>query len=101
MLAFKPIGILGGDEFLILLTEVQDIDGVRHVADAVFDALLASHPVGGQAITITASLGISRYPDSGTTPYELMHHADTAMYCSKRRGRNNYQFFSGDMLHGL
>lgn len=92
---------LGGDEFVILLTEVQGIDGARHVADAIFDALLPSHPLSGEAITITASLGISLYPDSGTTPHDLMHHADTAMYCSKRRGRNNYQFFCGDMLHGL
>ena len=91
---------LGGDEFVILLTELHGNDGARKVTEAIFQALLPPHPIGEQGINITISLGISLYPDSGTTPEELMHHADTAMYHTKRQGRNNYQFFTGDMLLG-
>ncbi|MBD3894740.1 diguanylate cyclase [Halomonas sp. ML-15] len=89
---------LGGDEFVILLTEVSSIDDARQVAEAIFDALLPPHYIGERTIDITASLGISLYPNSGSTPDELMHRADTAMYHIKRQGRNSYQFFSGDML---
>ena len=91
---------LGGDEFVVLLNEVHGIHDTRQVAEAIFHALLPPHRIGEQAITITVSLGISLYPDSGTTPNELMHRADTAMYHIKRQGCNDYQFFSRDMLLG-
>ncbi|APX92020.1 hypothetical protein BWR19_03150 [Halomonas sp. 1513] len=89
---------LGGDEFVILLTEVKSIDAARKGAEAIVNALLLPHRVSHQAVSITASLGISLYPNSGATPDELMQRADTAMYHIKRQGRNSYQFFSGDML---
>lgn len=89
---------LGGDEFVILLTELHDINDARRVTEAIFEALLPPHPIGEEAVHITVSLGISVYPDNGTTPEELIHCADTAMYRIKREGRNNYRFYNGDML---
>ncbi|MGM0702888.1 MAG: diguanylate cyclase domain-containing protein [Pseudomonadota bacterium] len=89
---------LGGDEFVILLTEVHGIDDTHHVAETIFRALRPPHRIGEHTIDMTVSLGISLYPDSGTTPDELIHRADAAMYHIKRQGRNAYQVFSGDML---
>jgi diguanylate cyclase (GGDEF)-like protein/PAS domain S-box-containing protein len=89
---------LGGDEFVILLTEIHGIDDARRVAEAILRALLPPHQAKGHVIDITASLGISLYPDSGTTPDELLHRADTAMYHTKRHGCNGYRFFTMDML---
>lgn len=89
---------LGGDEFVILLTDIHGLDDVRQVAEAILFALLPPHKAKDHMINITASLGISLYPDSGTTPDDLMHRADTAMYHTKRQGCNGYQFFTVDML---
>ncbi|PXX98432.1 diguanylate cyclase domain-containing protein [Halomonas sp. LBP4] len=89
---------LGGDEFVILLTELNSINDARRVAEAIFHTLLSPHHIDKQAIDITASLGISLYPENGTTPEELIHCADAAMYRIKRESSNNYRFFTSDML---
>ncbi len=87
----------GGDEFVILLPEVT------HAADAAISAakiigeLKKAFIIGEQNLCVTASVGISTYPDNGEDPEMLIKNADTAMYHAKQNGRGNYQFFRPDM----
>jgi diguanylate cyclase (GGDEF)-like protein len=60
-------------------------------------ALAAPYSIDGKGFHITASIGISVYPDDGRDAETLIRCADTAMYHAKNKGRNNYQFFSNDM----
>lgn len=81
---------IGGDEFVLLL---QGDD--NH--DAVYQRILATVgdpvAVGDQNVTLTASLGITRYPEDGSEAEGLIRHADQAMYSAKEKGRNQYHFF--------
>ena len=87
----------GGDEFVILLPEVA------HAADAAISAakiiaeLKKTHSIGEHRLRVTASIGISTYPDNGEDAETLIKNADTAMYHAKQCGRDNYQFFKPDM----
>ena len=82
----------GGDEFLILLAEVsQAADAVR-VAGKVMAALGAHDHVAGHAIRLSASIGISLYPDDGVEADTLIHRADAAMYRAKRTGTGGFAF---------
>ena len=76
----------GGDEFLVLLTEVSQAADALRVADKVMALLRAAAPVGGQSIRLTASIGISLYPDHSEDAATLIKLADAAMYVAKRRG---------------
>ena len=84
----------GGDEFVVLLTEVsQPADAVR-VAEKVIAALAAPQLISGRVTQLTASVGISVYPDHGDEAETLVEMADAAMYRAKRKGRGGY------MVHG-
>ena len=80
---------LGGDEFLILIENVDNIDAVDHLAMMIVtgfsERFAAREGVLGK---VSASIGVSIYPDDGERPEELLKHADIAMYESKARGRN-------------
>jgi len=91
---------LGGDEFVILLEEITELGQVSQVARQILTALVKEYPLEGQLIHITASIGISLYPDDGRDEFSLMKHADVAMYRAKEGGKNNFQFYSAQMdLH--
>jgi diguanylate cyclase (GGDEF)-like protein/PAS domain S-box-containing protein len=91
---------LGGDEFVVLLEEVTDLAQVSQVARQILTALVTEHPLDGQLIHITASIGISTFPEDGRDEFSLMKHADVAMYRAKDGGKNNFQFYSAQMdLH--
>lgn len=87
----------GGDEFVILLAEIERRQDAAQVAEKLLAALLAPHRIEGHDLHATLSIGISIYPDDGLIADALMQKADTAMYCAKAKGRNNYQFFTADM----
>lgn len=82
------VGRFGGDEFVIVLTEQTDEDGVGRVIDRVSSALSAPMQIGGIVHTLTPSIGWCRYPDAGRDADTLLKHADMAMYQAKRQGRN-------------
>lgn len=88
----------GGDEFLMLLTEVTSVQGTGIIADKLKKAMADPHLVGNHQIRVTLSIGISLYPDDGTDVESLLSHADTAMYFAKRSGRNTHRRFSPEML---
>ncbi len=87
----------GGDEFIILLTEIGSIEQVSHIAESVMKAIGSSYKIGGLEINITSSIGISMYPDDGEDIDTLVKNADVAMYHAKQSGRNDFQFFNDKM----
>ncbi|HEX8956901.1 MAG TPA: EAL domain-containing protein [Burkholderiaceae bacterium] len=91
---------LGGDEFVVLIEEVTDTARVSHIARKLLTALVREFPLEGQLIHVTASIGISTFPEDGRNEFSLMKHADIAMYRAKERGKNTFQFYSAQMdLH--
>lgn len=85
---------LGGDEFVILLTNLHDMDTATTVAQKILDHLADPFAIGTHALNISASIGISLYPDDGTDFDILLRLADTAMYHAKDCGRNTYRFYT-------
>lgn len=82
----------GGDEFLLLLTEVSQRADVALIVSHLLNVLGAPCPIGDQTLRLTASIGISLYPDDGTEVATLINHADAAMYRAKKRGPGSYAF---------
>ena len=84
--AADTVGRHGGDEFLILLTEISAPEDATHIADKVLSALSAPSLVAGHVMRLTASVGISIYPDDGQDADALTVKADAAMYHAKQHG---------------
>jgi diguanylate cyclase (GGDEF)-like protein/PAS domain S-box-containing protein len=87
----------GGDEFIVLLSEVAHSDDAALVADKIRLAVLEPYTIANHFLHLTASIGVSVYPDDGADPETLIRCADTAMYHAKEKGRNNSQFFKDEM----
>jgi len=87
----------GGDEFVVVITGMEDSSTTSTVASKISRNLAAPYTIEGNDLYSTPSIGISLYPVDGIDTDELMKHADTAMYHAKDLGRNNYQFFSAAM----
>lgn len=85
---------LGGDEFILLLSEIDHFEDVARIAQKTIDLLTKPFTLEGSDIVITASVGISVFPDDGDNGQTLMMNADSAMYLAKERGKNNYQFYT-------
>lgn len=88
------IARLGGDEFLLLLPEIDQVENATETAQRILKAFRTPFSVNDSGISITASLGITFYPDDGDDLETLMKNADIAMYRVKEQGRDNYQYFS-------
>jgi diguanylate cyclase (GGDEF)-like protein/PAS domain S-box-containing protein len=85
----------GGDEFVILITDVKDFQGAANVAERLIYTLSDTFILAGHEIVITTSIGISLYPTDGEDIDVLIREADRAMYHAKALGKNNYQFSRG------
>ena len=85
---------LGGDEFLILLTEIAHPEDAALIARKVSTALGSPSRIGEHVLRLTTSIGISIYPDDGDNPEQLVERADAAMYRAKRQGLGGYVFHS-------
>ncbi len=82
----------GGDEFVILLAEIECQQDAAHVAEKVLSAVAQPHVIDGKAVWISASIGISVYPDDGENQHALMRCADAAMYQAKAGCLDGYRF---------
>jgi diguanylate cyclase (GGDEF)-like protein/PAS domain S-box-containing protein len=87
----------GGDEFVILLSEITDPEDAATCARKILLSLTKPHSIGGTSININASLGIALFPGNGEDVEALVQNADMAMYHAKQKGRNNFQFFKWEM----
>jgi len=87
----------GGDEFLITLPEVVDLDAVTAFAEKLLEKLATSFDIDGHELATSVSIGIALYPDDSQDFDTLLKKADTAMYEAKDAGRNTYRFFTEQM----
>ena len=87
----------GGDEFVLLLSQVQHADDAAQFAQKILTALALPHPIDGHDLHVSVSIGISIYPADGQDAETLLKCADTAMYHAKENGRNNFKFFEQEM----
>jgi len=91
------IARMGGDEFLILLPEIEEAEDARILALKILDAFKKPFAVGARELYATTSIGIAIYPDDGTNPDMLMKKADMAMYSVKKQGRNDCRRYAPGM----
>lgn len=87
----------GGDEFVVLLPEIGDVQSVTHFAEKLIHSVGEPHVISGHELRVTLSIGISMYPDDGADADALMRNADMAMYQAKRSGRNSYEIYTPSM----
>jgi diguanylate cyclase (GGDEF)-like protein len=83
----------GGDEFVILLLEIDRAEDAAVTARRILQAVAQSHAIGQHVLHVTASIGISVYPTDGLDADTLIKNADTAMYQAKENGRRSFRFF--------
>ena len=87
----------GGDEFVVVLPDLERAEDARVVADKILRDLARPVEVSGHDIHITPSIGISHYPNDATDVQQLLKHADNAMYQAKDAGRNTIRYFTNDL----
>ncbi len=87
----------GGDEFVVLMSEVDGDEAVGEFAEKLRLAVSAPYIIGDHTLHIGVTIGISMYPDDGADAETLISNADVAMYHAKSSGRNRYYFFKPEM----
>ena len=87
----------GGDEFVVLLNEVENVPDAVVMAEKIIETMSQPHLVSGHQLNVTFSIGISLYPDDGKDLETVARKADAAMYQAKEKGRNTYQIFTKEM----
>jgi diguanylate cyclase (GGDEF)-like protein/PAS domain S-box-containing protein len=87
----------GGDEFVVLLSEVEQAEDAAITARRMLQVVAEAHPIDKHDLHVTTSIGVSVYPDDGLDAETLIKNADTAMYQAKENGRQSYQFFKPSM----
>lgn len=85
---------LGGDEFTVILSEVNDTKNVERIAQCILKILTESFQLGDEVVYISASIGITFYPNDATNVEDLLKNADQAMYVAKSQGRNQSSYFT-------
>lgn len=91
------VGRLGGDEFLVVLSDLASEAEVMRMAEKILSAVSRPWEPAGHEFVVSASLGIAVAPRDGVEPSGLIMHADIAMYRAKENGRNQFEFFSQEM----
>ncbi len=87
----------GGDEFVVLLSEIERPEDAALLAARMLQAVAEPYGIDGHDLHVTASIGVSIFPEDGADAETLIKHADTAMYQAKENGRQGYRFFEPAM----
>ena len=88
---------IGGDEFTLIMPGVHKVDDVVKIASKLLDVFHLPLYIGGHDVHVTASIGISMFPDDGVDAESLLRNADAAMYRSKQRGGDNFQMYTREV----
>ncbi|MCK5336335.1 MAG: EAL domain-containing protein [Gammaproteobacteria bacterium] len=91
----------GGDEFVIIIEEMNDVREAFVVAEKVIEAINKVFEISGHIVHVGTSIGISVYPIDGEDALDLLKMSDTAMYCAKEIGSNNFEFYSSEMSNRI
>jgi diguanylate cyclase (GGDEF)-like protein/PAS domain S-box-containing protein len=95
--ASDTVARVGGDEFTAVIEDLDSPDGASAVADKILESVAQPYDIDGHRLHVTASVGISIYPNDGDDADTLTRNADKAMYRAKELGRNNVQMFTPEM----
>ena len=87
---------IGGDEFIIILSSLPEFEVAERIASGLIEQIVQPIRVEKAEVVVSASIGISIYPENGTTSEDLIRSADKAMYQIKRQGKNNFGFFRSE-----
>lgn len=88
------VGRLGGDEFIVILGQIDDMSIIERIAQSIMQHVSQPYHLGSKVAHISASMGISLFPDDSEDIATLLRNADHAMYASKRAGKNSFSFHS-------
>ncbi|EWC42583.1 putative bifunctional diguanylate cyclase/phosphodiesterase [Stutzerimonas stutzeri] len=88
---------VGGDEFVLVLSDHYRVSTVISLLERVLNEIRRPVALSGREFQVGASLGVAMFPDDGDDAQSLLKHADIAMYAAKKRGRNNFQFFTPEL----
>ena len=91
------ISRFGGDEFAVLMRDIDDPEAARAAATRVLTSVAQPYPLNGEDYHLSASIGISTYPSDSVDATALLRNAELAMYRAKDQGKNNFQFHSSQM----
>jgi diguanylate cyclase (GGDEF)-like protein len=95
--AADVVARMGGDEFTFLLESVDDESTATRIAQKIIDLMQSPFVICGQELHVTASIGVSLYPEHGETPEQLLKHADVALHQAKAKGKNQLCLFAPAM----
>ena len=93
MRQYDTVGRMGGDEFVIVVNDVNSVQDIVAFAEKVKGVFQRSFEIGERQVQVTTSIGVAVYPLHGTSIEDLLKKADVAMYAAKQSGRNTYHFF--------
>jgi diguanylate cyclase (GGDEF)-like protein len=96
--AAGSVARLGGDEFVVVIEQLKNSDDAAAVAQRIIGNIRQPVQLEAAEVVVTASIGISIFPDDGPDPDTLIKHADIAMYSAKENGKNTFQYF-GQAMH--
>ncbi|MGI9510488.1 MAG: putative bifunctional diguanylate cyclase/phosphodiesterase, partial [Geminicoccaceae bacterium] len=88
---------MGGDEFILILQDLKSVDDVRPKISRILEAMHPTFQIGGQELHVTASIGVSLFPDDGRNADQLLKAADVALYRAKSAGRDRWQLVNPAM----
>jgi diguanylate cyclase (GGDEF)-like protein len=91
------IARIGGDEFVMILGAFKNVNQMTAMTSSIYDMLQSAIDIDGHQLYVTASIGVSVYPNDGASSEELIKNADAAMYHAKEAGKNSFQFYAQEM----
>ena len=98
---YDMLSRFGGDEFVVVISNVSSVEEVDNVAHKLTQALQPRIEVAGRELFVSSSVGVSLFPDDGDSPGDLLRKADAAMYTAKEAGKDCFRFYTSSMNEAL